>query len=104
LLVLTIVGWDYALDLLSYKFAIVRRLLHWPALMLVVDGKVIRGNMQKESLTDQELMSHLRIKGVDDLSEVKKAFLEGDGQISVIKKQGAEAEESSKEHSKAPTK
>jgi uncharacterized membrane protein YcaP (DUF421 family) len=102
-LILTIVGWDYVLDLLSYRFPAVRRLLHWPALMLVLDGKVIRGNMEKESLTDQELMSHLRIKGIDDLSEVKKAFLEDDGQISVIRVRGGETEESGEAHSRART-
>jgi uncharacterized membrane protein YcaP (DUF421 family) len=102
-LILTIVGWDYVLDLLSYRFPKVRRLLHWPALMLVLDGKIIRGNMEKESLTDQELMSHLRVKGIDDLRQVKKAFLEDNGQVSVIKVRGGETEESGGDHSRATT-
>ena len=34
----------------------------------------------------EELMSQLREEGVERLSEVKGCYLEGDGHISVIKK------------------
>ncbi|MGH6873683.1 MAG: DUF421 domain-containing protein, partial [Aestuariivirgaceae bacterium] len=51
-LVLTIIGWDYALDMLSYKSAAVRRFLHSAPLLLVRDGKAIKSNMKRESLTE----------------------------------------------------
>jgi uncharacterized membrane protein YcaP (DUF421 family) len=103
-LVLTIIGWDYVLDKLSYKFAAVRRFLHSAPLLLVRQGKVIKSNMKQESLTEQELMSHLRLQGIENLSEVKKAFLEDDGQISVIRETGAKREGPRKTESKSPVK
>jgi uncharacterized membrane protein YcaP (DUF421 family) len=36
-------------------------------------------------ITRQELMAHLRQHGIQDPSEVKKAFIEGDGHISIVK-------------------
>lgn len=40
--------------------------------------------MRRELLTKDELMANLRENGVEDLSKVKKAFVEGDGNISFI--------------------
>ena len=42
-------------------------------------------SLRKEHLTEEELMSKLRAQGVEHLSEVKFAFMESDGDISVIK-------------------
>jgi uncharacterized membrane protein YcaP (DUF421 family) len=88
LLVVVIVLWDYFLDALSYRFPAVSRLLHSTPLLLVRDGKALTGNLRKESITRDELMSQLRQQGVETLDEVTKAYLEDDGQISVIKKTG----------------
>ena len=86
LLVITIVSWDLVLDRLSYKYPAVRSLLHFPPLLLVRKGKALKRNMRQEALTQDELLSHLRQQGVENLAEVEKAYLEDDGQISVIKK------------------
>jgi uncharacterized membrane protein YcaP (DUF421 family) len=43
--------------------------------------------MRKELVSMEELMSQLREQGVEHLSEVKECCLEGDGHISVIKKE-----------------
>jgi len=40
--------------------------------------------MRRELITEEELMSHIRQQGVDDLSQVREAYLEGDGRISVV--------------------
>jgi uncharacterized membrane protein YcaP (DUF421 family) len=42
-------------------------------------------NLRREHITLQELREKLREQGVEDLAEVKAAYLEGDGQISVIR-------------------
>jgi uncharacterized membrane protein YcaP (DUF421 family) len=42
--------------------------------------------MRREMISMEELMSQLREEGVERLSEVKRCYLEGDGHISVIKK------------------
>jgi len=84
LLVATIVGWSYALDWLGYRFPAVQRFLNPPPLLLIKDGVLQRRNMRKELITEAELMGQLREQGVDGLERVKCAFMEADGQISVV--------------------
>lgn len=85
-LVATIAFWDYSLDWLSYRFPKIQRLLRPPPLLLIKDGRMMRQNMRKEMITEEELKGLLREEGIEDVAEVKKCYLEGDGHISVIKK------------------
>ena len=89
-LVTTLVFWNFALDWLGYRFPRLQRLLCPPAVLLVKDGRILRRNMRRELVTEDELMSQLRLQGAEDLSEVKEARLEGTGEISVIKKKSKE--------------
>ena len=67
------------------RFPALRSILKAPALTLVENGRVLERNLRKEMLCREELMSQLREEGVEDLSAVKVARLEGDGRLSVIK-------------------
>ena len=51
----------------------------------IKNGELLRRNMRREFLTEEELNDHLRLKGIDDVKEVKAAYIEGDGKISVVK-------------------
>ncbi|MDQ4142528.1 MAG: DUF421 domain-containing protein [Actinomycetota bacterium] len=88
LLVATIVGWAFALDWAAYRFRAVERLIKADPLLLVKDGQMLREHMRRELLTAEELMSHLRLHGVHDLREVKEAYMEPNGQISVVSAEG----------------
>jgi uncharacterized membrane protein YcaP (DUF421 family) len=55
-----------------------------PPLKLVENGRMLRRNMRKEFITEDELVSQLRTHGVEDVSHVKVARLEPDGELSVI--------------------
>lgn len=92
LLVAVIIFWSYALDWLGFRFPRFQRLLRPPALQLVRDGRPLRRNMARELITDEELLSSLRQHGVDSLAEVKAAFMEGDGRISVLTRDGQQRE------------
>lgn len=92
-LVGTIVAWDYSLDWLGYRFPAFGRLLRPAPLPLVKDGRALRQNMRKEMVSMDELMSQLREQGVEHLSEVKKCYLEGDGHVSVIRRESGGGEE-----------
>lgn len=83
-LVATIVAWNYALDWSSYRFDSVRRLVEPRPLLLVRNGRVLRGNLRQEMVSLDELHSKLRQQGVDELARVKTAFMEPDGSISVV--------------------
>jgi uncharacterized membrane protein YcaP (DUF421 family) len=85
ILVATIVFWNYALDWLAFRFRFLRRLIEPDPLKLVDNGKLLRRNMRRELISTHELFTHMREAGVEDLSEVKAAFMEGDGRISIVK-------------------
>lgn len=87
-LVLTIVAWNYALDWLGSRFPLVGRLTRPPPIQLVREGRMLRENMRREMVTRDELLAQLREQGVKDVSEVQQACLEGDGHISVIRRDG----------------
>jgi len=84
ILVATIVFWDYALDFLAYHFPRFQRLVRPTPLPLIKDGRMLRKNMRQEMITEEELLGQLRQQGVEDITGVKKSYLEGDGRISVI--------------------
>ena len=82
----TIIGWNYLLTVLMYRFSAVRRLLRPPPLLLVDHGLLLRQNMRKEFITKDEIMGMLRSEGVSDLTDVDRAYLEASGQLSVFKR------------------
>jgi uncharacterized membrane protein YcaP (DUF421 family) len=84
LLVAVIIGWSYAIDWLGSKWPAFGRVVHPPPLLLVKDGKMLRRNMREELVTPDELMSLIREQGVEHLSKVRRARMEGDGSVSVI--------------------
>ena len=84
LLVVTIVGWNHALDWLGFRFPALQSLLEPPPLPVVSRGRILWRNMRQELITEQELMAKLREHGVREIGEVDKAVIEPDGQISVI--------------------
>jgi uncharacterized membrane protein YcaP (DUF421 family) len=84
-LVLTIVFWDILLNWLSYRFKAFERLLAPAPLTLIENGRMNRRNLRKEFITEDELRSQMRQQGVSDFTEVKRACLEANGEISVVK-------------------
>jgi uncharacterized membrane protein YcaP (DUF421 family) len=95
-LVATIFATSFVIDWLAFRYPRVQRFVHPEKKPLVVNGRVVRPTLQEELMTEQELMTQLRLNGVDDLSELKAAYLEGNGEVSVIRSS------SSKAHADAP--
>ncbi len=87
-LVATIYLWNYFLDWLAFRSPRFRRLMTPEPLPLIVDGALNRRNMRSELLTLSDLKEQLREQGIDDLMEVKRCYLEGDGNLSVIRRSG----------------
>jgi uncharacterized membrane protein YcaP (DUF421 family) len=85
-LVATIIFWNYALDWLSFQSPWFARLIEPAPLLLIREGKMLRRNMRQEFITEDELMMQLRQQGLDDVSKVKRAYIESDGRISVIQR------------------
>jgi uncharacterized membrane protein YcaP (DUF421 family) len=88
LLVATIIFWSGLLNALAYLVRPFRRVVRHKPLVLVRDGCLLRGNMAKELVTDEELFSQLREHGVTGLGQVRMARMEPDGKLSVTRYDG----------------
>jgi uncharacterized membrane protein YcaP (DUF421 family) len=86
-LLATLLGWDWLLDWAGVRSTLIHRLAQAQPVALVSDGKVLWRNLRRELLTLDDLMSQLRQDGIDDLGKVKGAWIESDGNISVVKKE-----------------
>lgn len=84
LLVATIVAWSFLLDWIAFRFPRAAGFIHPRPLPLVKDGVMLRRNMRRELITEDDLLAQLRQQGIEDLSGVKAVYMEGDGQFSVI--------------------
>lgn len=91
ILVSTIVFWSYVLDWLGYKYPAIQHFVHPPALLLIKDGEVVQEHLKREFITKDELIGMLRLHGVEKISQVKEAYMEGDGQVSVVRKDKEES-------------
>jgi uncharacterized membrane protein YcaP (DUF421 family) len=89
-LVGTILLIDYAIDWLDYRFPQLR-LNASGRVPLVRGGRIVRRSLERQKISEEELMTQLREQGVAELGEVAHAYLEGDGHVSVIRRGRGEA-------------
>jgi uncharacterized membrane protein YcaP (DUF421 family) len=83
----TLVFWAYAIDWLGYRTPRIGRYVHPPRKQLVADGRPIEKTLREELMTIEELMTQIRLNGSEHLEEIRAAYMEGNGQVSVLKKQ-----------------
>ena len=84
ILVGTIIFWSYLFNWAGYRFPKLHRLFHPAPRLLVKDGEILDESMQAELLTEEELIGKLRRQGIADVSNVKEAYVESDGQVSAV--------------------
>ena len=96
-LVATLVFWNYLTNWLSYRSRAFERFAEPHPLLLVKDGRVLQHNMRKEMITEDELLSKLREHSIESPGEVRWAYMESDGQISVRRRDGKAAPKPPKE-------
>lgn len=88
ILVVTLIGWNVVFDFLSYRFKMFRRFAEPKPILLIQNGKMLKRNMRRELISDEEMWAKLREHSVESLEQVKKAYIESDGQISIVKNEG----------------
>ncbi|HET7727920.1 MAG TPA: YetF domain-containing protein [Candidatus Limnocylindrales bacterium] len=103
LLVGVIVLWAWTFDWLSYRSAFFGRLVHPQPQPLIEDGELRRQNMRSELVTYEELMSQLRLHGLQDVKQVRRAYVEGNGRISILPMPGEGGSDRSSEGEADPT-
>lgn len=85
IMLLVFIGCNYGINQLSYHFPFVQKIFEHEPVQIIRNGKLLYRNMRKELLTKDELMTNLRENGIENLSDVKKAFVESEGNISFVK-------------------
>jgi uncharacterized membrane protein YcaP (DUF421 family) len=98
-LIATIIGWNYLLNFLSFRYQFFRRFVLPSPLCIVKDGVKQDDILRRELIADEELKQMLHEHEVEDISEVKRAWLEPDGQVTVIRKRGGERGAAAKQKS-----
>jgi len=86
--IVTVMLIDYGVNALSYRWAWFERLFAAPPLPLVVDGKLQRRNMRREFITEDELRAEMHAHDIQDLSEIARASVESEGEITFITRSG----------------
>ena len=82
--ILTLLAVTMILSVLTMKSVRFRALLCGRPSIIVENGRLHQREMRKNRFTIDELMEELRMKGVTDLSTVKYAILETNGQLSIL--------------------
>ena len=95
-LIVVIIFWDYFIDWLGFKSEVLSRVLEPQPVLLVKNGRMIRRNMNKELITEDEIQTQLRQQGIEDIQEVKQMCLESDGEFSIIKRSGEQKQQGNK--------
>lgn len=93
LLVGTILLWSVAIDALTYRWPRLAAIIKARPRPLIEDGRLNRHAMRREFMTQEELLSQLRLHGLEGFGQVRRAYLEPNGMISIIPVDGVEAED-----------
>ena len=84
-----IAAWHLVNSWASYKSRLVDKITGAGPTVLIEHGKIKDDALAKERMSQDEVYAELRLQSVDDLSEVKLATLEPNGQVSVLKEDWA---------------
>ena len=85
--ILTLVAIHYVISYLTYYFSDASNVVKNDERQLIKDGKILEKAMLKSKLGENDLLQALRKKGnVESPENIKSAYLERDGSITVIPK------------------
>lgn len=82
--IFTLLALTMLISVISVKSVRFRALLCGRPSIIVENGKIRQSEIEKNRFTVDELMEELRMKGVTDISTVKYAILETNGQLSIL--------------------
>lgn len=80
-----IIFWDYVIDWLGFKSDVLSKVLEPQPVLLIKNGRVHHKNMDRELITEDELLGQLRQQGIEHMKEVKQCCLESNGEFSIIR-------------------
>lgn len=83
---LALIAIEVIISFLTVKIPFFKKLFDSFPSILISKGKIVQGELIKNRITLEELLSQLRLNGTPDLNEVYYAILEPNGQISITAK------------------
>lgn len=93
----TVLFWSVAVDAIAYRWPSLTRILKGRPRDLVIDGRIDRAAMRRELISMEELRSQLHTHELDDISQIRRAYLEPNGELSIIPKEKASTSHSEQE-------
>ncbi|MGH8924562.1 MAG: DUF421 domain-containing protein [Acidimicrobiia bacterium] len=85
LLVITaVVGLERLLVLITETNQGIERVIESVPVCVVADGRLVQETLDKEDLSEHEIQMLLRLEGVENLGDIRRAYLEPTGKISVF--------------------
>ena len=91
IIIITLLVTNFLVSRLRIRSRVFRRLVEPPSVVIGRVGKWLPKEVEKQSLTEEELDEALREHGLDDVKQTKLVVLESDGSISVVPKDGIDA-------------
>ena len=88
--IITLVVLEISLSYASMKCKPLRRLFSGRPSIIISDGKINREEMRRQRMSYDDLKEELRLEGCTDISTIKYAILETNGQFSIIPTEGTE--------------
>lgn len=84
ILVATILFWSVVVDAAAYRWPRFSAVVKNRPRPLIVDGVVNHHALRREFMSEDELMSQLRLHGLESPATVRRAYLEPNGHVSVL--------------------
>jgi len=72
------------LEEISSHSTVAGRLIEGKACLLIDKGEILKPALERENISEESLLSLLREKNISSIKGVRKAFIEPDGELSVI--------------------
>ena len=76
----------FVLSFVARRFDPVSRLVKGRPIRLIRDGEIDRKALHGAQLGERDLTESLRLKGIGEVAEVAEAYIERNGELSVIRK------------------
>lgn len=89
--VTTIMFWSVVMDALTYRWPRLTVVLKGRPRPLIMNGRLDRRALRREFISEDELGSQLRTHGLTEFSQVRRAYLEANGEISVLPQENHDA-------------
>jgi uncharacterized membrane protein YcaP (DUF421 family) len=80
--------WSLLLGWASYRSNSLRRLFEGQPRILIQDGKLLESVLERDKITEAEVLSEMRLAGIARLDDVQWGILEPSGKISFLKRDG----------------